>query len=58
MSDLKETDIYHQKITKDNYKDALKNIFGANYKIYNMTEHASSYKANSNIKTSFYLGIY
>lgn len=27
MSDLKETDIYNQKISKDNYQDALKVFF-------------------------------
>ena len=39
---------------KGNYKDGLKSLFGSNYKLYNMIEHASSYKADSNIKTSFY----
>lgn len=36
------------------YKKALDSLFGKNYKLYNMTQHADSYKANSNIKTSFY----
>lgn len=27
MSDLQETDIYNQKISKDNYKDVLKLFF-------------------------------
>ena len=39
------------------YKKALNNIFGKNYKLYNMTQHADSYKADSNIKTSFYYPI-
>ena len=39
------------------YKSILSSLFGNNYKLYNMTEHANSYKANSNIKTSFYYPI-
>ena len=38
----------------NNYKNVLNSLFGSNYKLYNMIEHASSYKTNSNIKTSFY----
>ena len=42
------------KAKSNDYKKALSSIFGKNYKLYNMTQHASSYKADSNIKTSFY----
>ena len=38
----------------NDYKNILSSLFGSNYKLYNMVEHANSYKADSNIKTSFY----
>ena len=38
----------------NDYKTILTNLFGSNYKLYNIIEHADSYKTDSNIKTSFY----
>ena len=38
----------------NDYKSILNNLFGKNYKLYNIIDHADSYKTNSNIKTSFY----
>ena len=42
------------KAKNNDYKSILTSLFGSNYKLYNITEHADSYKTNSNIKTSFY----
>ena len=40
--------------SNSNYKDILTSLFGSNYKLYNMRDHADSYKTDSNIKTSYY----
>ena len=40
----------------NNYKNILDSLF-SNYKLYNMRDHADSYKTDSNIKTSYYYPI-